>query len=272
LIVIIYIFYDENMHLSRTGKSYYKYINNYLHNTGFAYVVVKQIGSKSKTAALYICKGKIGIGRIFKFALKQYKDRPHRLDVILSIKLSALSLKEINPHFNVVYNLHNNCLLSALAVGDLSTFMSVYVRCDVMKNCLQQVILSIFSFHRHTEMMHNDCHHGNFIYHRIPKGGFFWYQINGKDIYIENMGYQWMINDFDMATEGSNYRQDYLTGIEAFQKWKNSKKLAKIVDEIVTFMQNSSQDNIFYDIMKSSSLYQGQNKPNKIVNKFPYIL
>lgn len=260
------------MYLSRTGKTYFKYINNYFHNTRFAYKVVKRIGSKSKTASLYICKGNVGIGSIFKFALKEYKGKPKRLDVILSIKLSALSLNDINHHFNVVYNLHHNCLLCALATGDLSTFMSVYIKYDVMKNCLQQIILAIFSFHQHTEMTHNDCHHGNFIYHRIPKGGFFWYKFRGEDIYIENLGYIWMINDFDMATEDSNYTADYLTGIEAFQNWKKSKKLTKIVDEVFTAVKNSYQDSIFNYIRKNSSLYQLQPRPDKIVNKFPYIL
>jgi thiamine kinase-like enzyme len=220
---------------------------------------------------LYACKGTVGIGRILKFALKKYKNK-QLLDVTLSIKLSALALNNVNPHFNVVYRLYKQDLYSALATGDLRSFMKEYIRHDVMKNCLKQLLLAIFSFHRHTEMTHNDCHYGNFLYRRIPKGGHIWYKIGGKDVYIENLGYIWMINDFDMVTEEQNYRIDYEQAIEAFSQCKG-KKIGKIVRELMLIIEKSEDDgSIFYDILSKSTLYNNKKIEHKVHNNFPYIL
>jgi hypothetical protein len=38
-----------------------------------------------------------------------------------------------------------------------------------------------------------------FLYHKIKKGGYFHYNIYGKDYYLENLGYLWIIWDFELS-------------------------------------------------------------------------
>jgi hypothetical protein len=265
------------MHLNKINKAYYAYVNNYLRNTGNSYDVVKMIGTKSKTGSIYMCRGRYGIGRVLKFACKRYKENNlSNVDIILSIKLSALSLNSINPHFNMVYKLHNNSLLTALATGDLKSFLSEYIRYDIMVNCLQQILLCIFSFHRHTEMFHNDCYHGNFIYHRVPKGGVMWYNIGGTDVYIENMGYVWMINDFDMASdEEGSVAEDYKVGMEAFVNCnRQSQKFKKLIKEVVAAIAENGDDScsVFKNVSIESGLFHSNVYKKEKINKIPYIL
>jgi hypothetical protein len=49
-------------------------------------------------------------------------------------------------------------------------------------------------------MIHNDCHWGNFLYHKINKGGYFHYKLFGENFYLENLGFLWVIWDFELAT------------------------------------------------------------------------
>ena len=60
---------------------------------------------------------------------------------------------------------------------------------------------------------HNDCHAGNFLYHKIKPGGCFHYKINGVDFYIKNLGYLWVIWDFGIVTKlyrHTDYISDYI--------------------------------------------------------------
>ena len=48
-------------------------------------------------------------------------------------------------------------------------------------------------------MLHCDAHSGNFLYHKIKKGGYFHYNLFGIDYYIKNIGYLWIIWDFELS-------------------------------------------------------------------------
>jgi phosphatidate cytidylyltransferase len=67
-------------------------------------------------------------------------------------------------------------------------------------------------FSNYTNLIHNDCHTGNFLFHKIKPGGYFHYNIFGIDYYLENLGYLWVIWDFGL-TEFYNLKPintDYL--------------------------------------------------------------
>jgi hypothetical protein len=59
-------------------------------------------------------------------------------------------------------------------------------------------------FNYHTGRIHNDTHPGNFLYHNIKAGGFFHYNIFGVDYYLENIGFLWVIWDFDLSIKATN--------------------------------------------------------------------
>jgi hypothetical protein len=184
-----------------------------------------------------------------KFACKSASAKK---DIRLSIKLSALVLKNINPHFNIVYRyLRGGNILCEHAQGDLRMFLREYIRYDVLLNCVEQIILSVLSFHVHTHLKHNDCHHENFLYHRIAKDSIgISYKVNGLNIAIKNLGYLWMINDFDLiseVTDDSEMYQDYIDAMEAFVNYKKNKKFNKSFQKILHMIKNQRTG---YDLIR----------------------
>ena len=94
-------------------------------------------------------------------------------------------------------------LFNELANGDLKSFIKSYQNyknnTQIFLNSFIQIYLSIMFFYYHSGMIHNDCHWGNFLYHKINKGGYFHYKLFGEDFYLENLGFLWVIWDFELA-------------------------------------------------------------------------
>ena len=246
--IVCKFFYDLFYKSLQNRVEYYKYVNKYLN--GHNLNVCCKIGSKSKTCQVYSCKAEQC--SILKFACKK---RAAKIDIILSIKLSALVLRGINPHFNIVYRYsRSNGLLCELAKGDLKMFLKGYIRYDVLINCVEQIILSILSFHVHTGLKHNDCYHGNFLYHRIVKDAGICYTVNDLKVCIKNLGYLWVINDFDLVddvNDDSELYQDYLDAMEAFVKYKKNSKFNREFAKILQIIKNNKNA---YDMIKSLQL------------------
>ena len=124
--LIIYNLYSVIIRKTLKNRAeYYKYITKYLQHNKCK--IIKQIGTQSKTGAIFMCSGEKS-AEILKFACKKYKIISKSIynDINLSIRLSALVLKDVNPHFNIVYRYqyHNNHMLIELAQGDLKNFLS----------------------------------------------------------------------------------------------------------------------------------------------------
>ena len=107
---------------------------------------------------------------------------------------------------------------------------------------MTQIFISIMFFHYYTNSHHNDAHSGNFLYHKIKPGGYFHYNIYGKDYYLENIGYLWVIWDFGLATHFSKTRK---IGTTNFQK-TISTDYYKIIDTFgyYTAVMTSNEVNI----------------------------
>ena len=94
-------------------------------------------------------------------------------------------------------------LFNELANGDFKSFMNTYQdspNCiQLFTNSLVQTVLSIIYFYYHTNMTHEDTHTGNFLYHKIKKGGYFHYKIFDQDLYLKNLGFLWVIWDYEFA-------------------------------------------------------------------------
>ena len=56
-------------------------------------------------------------------------------------------------------------------------------------------------FYKETMSFHNNSIWNNMIYIKIKKGGYYHYEIMGNNYYIENLGYLWMIWDFENSIE-----------------------------------------------------------------------
>ena len=120
---------------------------------------------------------------------------------------NKLSFEELlNDLPKNIYNKSNLIItMSELANNDAFQFISLYYNNDkIIWNALVQIMISIMFFHKYTNSHHRDTHNGNFLYHIITPGGYFHYNLYGKDFYLENIGFLWVIWDFGLIQPFSN--------------------------------------------------------------------
>ena len=192
--------------------------------------VSRQIGTASKYGVIYLSN--IKDKEKYKFAIKIMKKIKGNLDEIKILeKLSAMTLKKVTPHFPILYKTfecsfpHTGdnypkliqkgthlIVLNELADGDLATILfepNFHSSFEIIKNTLQQIYISILTFHLYTNKIHADCHYGNFLYHKIKAGGYIHYKIYDVDVYIKNLGYLWIIWDYGLAKR-QTYENSYV--------------------------------------------------------------
>jgi hypothetical protein len=274
----------------------------------------KQIGTTSKNGIIYLSKINIEHKTLYKFAIKLMTIKNFNKDEIpLLKKLSDLTLKNVNPHFPILYKLFQcnqrfeplnvdnyAIILSELADGDLKTFIihnkEYHTNDELVKNTMQQILLSILSFHIHTNYIHMDAHWGNFLYHKIKPGGYIHYKIYNEDIYIKNMGYLWIIWDYIInKKEDEKYLEDYSRIKYAFKNgnimkdnnlydgwvhpdlFKYSNNIKKIVTFIFPmFLKNKKCEKKSWKTLLTTELFINEHKKppdNEIINfGNPYIL
>jgi hypothetical protein len=215
----------------KTYKMYTKYLSQYNKNQCLKIVkkgnnveysiadnnikIVKRIGTESQYGAIYLSKGS-NVGELFRFASKiMVQDKSNTIEIKILMQVSKLVINKINPHFPIMYNTFfcnireknrdlpkfaNNqdyyINFNELANGDLKMFMlKEYNNYRLVNNAMAQVFIAILSFHS-LGYSHNDAHWGNFLYHKINPGGYIKYNINGYEVFIENLGYLWIIWDY----------------------------------------------------------------------------
>jgi len=285
---------------SKEGITQYNIDNNNL-------TLIKPIGSKSKYGLIYLS---IDNTNLFKFAVKLTPYDISNADEIKLVEfLSDITLKDKNPHFLLSYKYFvcdnkNKELYTSLPVlikssayficinelvsGNLKDIIySTTGTPEVLLNAYQQILLSILSFHYFTNgIYHNDCHYKNFLFYTIKPGGYFHYKIFGKDIYIENIGFIWMIWDYGLIETTPYYKNqrldDYMRITEILFEELNKNEfryVREIVKEVVKYSKNykqvfgSSDSLLFEELFKINGLYiTNIPKQSKIINKKPYVI
>ena len=199
-------------------------------------------------------------------------------------------------YFPEIINKNKSILIqiNELASGDLHSLLLQPVKSDFL-NIITQVYLSMMFFYYYTNSYHNDSHFGNFLYHKIKPGGYFHYNIYGKDYYLENIGYLWVVWDFGFATHFTKKKKigntilntfincDYdkiINVINYYKKYisSNEYNIIKLLDNEIklyyisdnTKLQELNQKllNVFlYNIPSFTNI-----KPSQIINKNPYII
>ena len=201
----------------------------------------KRIGSESNYGAiyevLYGIKPKLYIVAAKLICINVSNNK----EIRIFKKVTNVILKKKTIHFPIMYftskitkspMMINSMLPSALSscnkfhivfnemfTGDLKMLMkSKKHNLLFVRNAITQIFLSISNFSHYTGNLHNDAHWGNFLYHKIKPGGFFYYKINNIDVYLENIGYIWVIWDYGFAKKisSSNVHKDYSRIIHAF--------------------------------------------------------
>ena len=263
--------------------------------------------------------------KLNKFAVKitsQTKENKLEIDVLKKLTNFVIQLK--CPHFPITYgslkcdnsfiksnisddhkvakirkynkkyypkliNKNKNLLIqiNELASGDLFSIINKITN-DLISN-FTQVLLSLMFFHNYIKAFHYDPHIGNFLYHKVKPGGYFYYNIYGKDYYLENKGYLWVIWDFGLIRPFSNIHKlfinyDYIYLYDSLYKYSivyncNINIITKLYDTVIDNYNTSTNINdmeimnieILEYLVKNNPSFI-TNKPSNIINKTPYII
>ena len=271
--------------------------------------------------------------KLNKFAVKitnQSADNKKEIQILKQLTRYVIELK--CPHFPISYgslscdnpkiksknsddylivkNKHNNRIylpeminknktfliqINELASGDFNSLFSKPNNIDAF-NAISQILISIMFLNNYTKMYHNDAHTGNFLYHKIKPGGYLHYNIYGKDYYLENIGYLWVIWDFGFITHHSAYRKngatkiykpvntDFNTIINAMGYYNTFLKTeirtfkTLINNEIATYINITDYSKLeelnkkLLNILVANVPSFTTIKPSNIINKTPYII
>jgi len=292
---------------------------------GDTIILKKQIGSDSINGIVYLCNIKDKENKKYEFASKLVlNNKKTNNEIKIFNILNNSVLKDRCPHFPLLYgniecienemndiSLYPNILklnknksyrliLTELADGDLSNFINLEgINDDEYINALTQIYMSIMFFYKETKHFHNNAHYNNFLFHKITSGGYYHYNIFNEDYYIENIGYLWIIWDFDASISFEKSINKDIPIIRDFGKiiysflparyrgWikdkkykiskKNLSKILKINDEIQYYYQNYSKigmitliKKILNILVKNGFLKKSIKNSEKIINSSIY--
>jgi hypothetical protein len=180
--------------------------------------------------------------------------------------------------------------LNELASGDLQNNLIYDKNTDIF-NTITQLLLSIMFFQDRMQSYHRDTHGGNFLYHKIKPGGYFHYNIYGKDFYLENKGYLWVIWDFGLAKKFNetniSINYDHNLMIESVDYYiynfnlLPSKEyiLIELLIDLIGKYNNIKNINLsekfnneILDFLITNVSSFTTIKPSKIINNTPYII
>jgi len=252
-------------------------------------ILEKQIGSPSVMGSIFLSHYKKDVNNKFatKFADPIFPANKNEYEILK--ELTKIVLTEQIPHFPLTYghllcyNDYNsnsdnrNRLIityNELANGDYKMFYKKFYDNDkLILNAFTQIFISIMFFEYYLSMFHNDAHHGNFLFHKINKGGYFYYKIYDVDYYIKNEGYVWLIWDFGLVKKFKKNNTttiitDYRRIINAFMNIPDNS--VKIKDFILNNNDNLIKKyyNIFMGYGWISNDYPYSDKINFIIKDF----
>ena len=108
---------------------------------------------------------------------------------------------------------------------------------DDVRNMYFQVLASLHYMQVKYKMVHHDLHGDNVMLQKVKKGGYFKYNINGKEYKIKNLGFVVKIIDFGFATFTFRKKRYYRSDMEKYQTIENgnySTKFDKAYDVMYT--------------------------------------
>jgi hypothetical protein len=311
-------FLKININLNKQCINIYKINNDKpIYQIGNNIILKEKIGSESAHGIVYLATFMNRTRRLFKYACKIVIINPN---ILLDLEIQKKLSKAINrcPHFYLLYNYFKctninfkniklypplikkakkekkELLISflELANGDLNIFLknSKYDN-TLLLNALGQIFISLLFYYSIIKKKHNDAHGGNFLFHKIKKGGFFHYKLFDNDYYLENLGYLWLIHDFEKSTPlNNNYiNSDFnyvfysllppvYGGWNKYSNYKNKriKLILEDVKQIYNEFRQLNKNNLFQELIKLLTKYNilSTKIDNKstIINKMPYIL
>lgn len=214
----------------------------------------KRIGTESAFGMAYLNTGK-GIwkrsggkkraARFITFSTKvMAKSDAHAQEIDLLKKMSRLAEKGLSPNMPLLYKATEACevpcdscdpeverlfrspyyvVVNELADGDLIQWFAQSHTEAEYESVIMQVLLAVRAFHG-LGYAHNDCHLGNFLYHKVAPGGYWRYNIHipgepkPTPLFVPNLGTLVVMWDPGLATplkaDRTGANDDYIRPLE----------------------------------------------------------
>ena len=99
-------------------------------------------------------------------------------------------------------------------MGDFKTWMSTKRPTKYWWNAYFQIFVGLYALQSKFNVTHNDLHYKNVLVHKVPRGGFWRYIINGDVYDVPNYGFLFVLWDFGYARTPGN--KDLISN----DKWK----------------------------------------------------
>ncbi len=201
------------------------------------------IGTPSKFGIVHVSKGSKGFARLLKMASKitsavkrndaKLDSNLHEISVLSSLSADVLSGNF--PNFPLMYGVEQceagleeqdilRCfktntdivkikdilrqpyyiMFNELADGDLKTWLGTKIYTEeYYLSAISQILFSLVRLNK-CGYEHKDAHWGNFLYHEVSSGGYWWYSCNGHNYYVKNTGQLWVAWDFSSTRRIAN--------------------------------------------------------------------
>jgi hypothetical protein len=206
---------------------------DYLYSYNNNLFIIKQIGSRSSDASIYLTllrtksyiyyfitkiqlfldfKEMLFLKKVSDYAVK-YKnihlplfynylkcDKFNKFDLLLPKNINV-NKKLNNYNYKNEYSTSYYSIFAELADGDIYKYLeNTNITQKKLYNVISQCFMAIISIHNNG-IYHRDTHTGNFLYHNIEPNGCIKYKYKDLIFYIENIGYNWVIWDFGRSIE-----------------------------------------------------------------------
>lgn len=130
---------------------------------------------------------------------------------------------------------------------------------DLHINILDQILIACISYHSLTGLLHGNMHPNNISYYKVKEGGYFHYNIYNKDIYIKNLGYIWILNNFSDTIKLPNAETINNTDYDAYHMYYEYKA---ILEHYKIFIKKTN--------IKLSIYYYIENLLNNFINNIKH--
>jgi hypothetical protein len=140
------------------------------------------------------------------FNPEKIANEPLFTEVYAFTLINQMIYQNICPHYIQNYNWEFskqktfNIYNEFVNGGDFYSFLSLTHTDEIWYNVFFQIMYAMMSYRKYFDMVHGDLHTGNILIHKVSKGGYWKYTINGKNYYLPNLGYVFIINDFGFAS------------------------------------------------------------------------
>ncbi len=157
--------------------------------------------------------------------------------------------------------------ITELADGTLKDFFELYEPSEELQyNLIFQIMSGVHSLQNYLQIVNNDIKSMNILYHKIKKGGYWNYNIDGIDYFVPNLGFLFIVNDFGVSSIFNpfyKYHKDkivYLGRRDAFVK---NDEFVPFTTEICPVVQKNNKI-----IFSNSKKILWSNDQKSTINRF----